>query len=368
MRAYRLSRFGLDHLHLKSSPPPTPGHGEVLIQVKAISLNHRDLMVIDGRYHPKLPLPAVPISDGAGVIAAVGSDVDRVAVGDRIVTHFVADWIDGPFCGRYVKTSLGTPGAGLAAEQVVLPAQAVLPIPDDYSFAQAATLPIAALTAWSALITEGGLQAGQTVLTLGTGGVSLFALQLAKAMGARVIITSSSDEKLVRASRLGADETINYQTTPEWDRVVLDRWRRRGCRGRDGWLRNARTLTASHTPGRHGRIPRGHHRATEYARCRPHPNETPSCGWDLRGFEAEFREPEPVPDGPSDQAGHRPHVLLRATLGCSAVYASGSSLRQDRGRVLNHSRIRCRGRRNTHVARTRMGTREYCPWLAIQPS
>lgn len=223
MRAYRLSQFGLDHLHMKSSPPPTPGDGEVLIQVKAISLNHRDLMVIDGRYHPKLPLPAVPISDGAGVVAAVGANVDLVAVGDRIVTHFVTDWIDGPFRGEYLKTSLGTPGAGLAAEQVVLPAQAVLPIPAGYSFAEAATLPIAALTAWSALVTEGGMKTGQTVLTLGTGGVSLFALQLAKAMGIRVIITSSDDEKLVRASRLGADETINYRTTPEWDRVVLDR-------------------------------------------------------------------------------------------------------------------------------------------------
>ncbi len=223
MRAYTLTQFGLQHLHIKSSPPPTPGDGEVLVQVKAVSLNYRDLMVIDGRYHPKLPLPAVPISDGAGVVAAVGANVDRVAVGDRIVTHFVADWIDGPFRGEYVKTSLGTPGAGLAAEQVVLPAQAVLPIPDGYSFAEAATLPIAALTAWSALVTEGGLQTGQTVLTLGTGGVSLFALQLAKARGARVIITSSSDEKLVRASRLGADETINYQTTPKWGRAVLDR-------------------------------------------------------------------------------------------------------------------------------------------------
>ena len=111
----------------------------------------------------------------------------------------------------------------MAAEQVVLSAQAVVPIPGDYSFAEAATLPIAALTAWSALVTEAKLQAGQTVLTLGTGGVSLFALQLAKVMGARVIITSSSDEKLARARRLGADETINYQTTPEWDRKVLDR-------------------------------------------------------------------------------------------------------------------------------------------------
>ncbi len=223
MRAYMLGHFGLDHLHMKSLPSPTPGPGEVLIQVKAVSLNYRDLMVIDGRYHPKLPLPAVPISDGAGIVTAVGADVDRVAVGDRVVTHFVTDWIDGPFRAEYVKTSLGTPGAGLAADQVVLPAHAVLRIPGDYSFAEAATLPIAALTAWSALVTEGDLKTGRTVLTLGTGGVSLFAVQLAKAMGVRVIITSSSDDKLARASRLGADETINYQTTPEWGRAVLDR-------------------------------------------------------------------------------------------------------------------------------------------------
>jgi NADPH:quinone reductase-like Zn-dependent oxidoreductase len=222
MRTYRLSAFGLEHLALESAPTPQPGPGEILLDVKYLSLNFRDLMVIQGHYNPRLKLPATPVSDGAGVVAAVGPDVTRVRVGDAVMSHFVAGWLDGPFRQSYTATTLGTPGPGLAAEQVILPADAVVPIPAGYSFAQAATLPIAALTAWSALRTVSNIQAGQTILTLGTGGVSIFALQLAKAIGARVIITSRSDEKLVRARALGADHTINYATTPEWDRRVLE--------------------------------------------------------------------------------------------------------------------------------------------------
>lgn len=222
MRAYRLGEFGLDNLKLESIDSPRPSPGQVLIDIKAISLNYRDLLVIKGLYNPKLKLPAVPLSDGAGVISAVGEGVERVRVGDRVTSHFVSGWIDGPFRGEYVGTTLGLPNAGLAAEQVVLPAEAVVPMPEGYDFAQAATLPIAALTAWSALVTKGHLEAGQTVLTLGTGGVAIFTLQLAKAMGATVIITSSSDEKLQRARQLGADHTINYRTRPDWERAVLE--------------------------------------------------------------------------------------------------------------------------------------------------
>lgn len=222
MRTYEFDQFGLDHLKLVDRPAPQPGPREVLIDVKAVSLNYRDLLVITGGYNPKLELPAVPLSDGAGVVAALGSGVTRVKPGDPVVSHFLADWIDGPHRTEYLATTLGTPGAGLAAEQVVLPEHAVLPVPPENDFEQAATLPIAALTAWSALVTEGRLAAGQTVLTLGTGGVSIWAVQFAKELGAHVIITSSSDEKLARARELGADEGINYRTNPAWERAVLE--------------------------------------------------------------------------------------------------------------------------------------------------
>ncbi len=222
MQAYQLSAFGIEGLRLVDLPAPQAGPGQILVDVRALSLNYRDLLVIKGAYNPKLPLPAVPISDGAGVVSAVGPGVTTVRVGDRVMTHFVADWQDGRFRQEYLGTTLGTPGAGLAAEQVVLPETAVLPLPKGYDFAQAATLPIAALTAWSALVTVGEAQAGQTVLTLGTGGVAIFVLQIARLMGLSVIITSRSDAKLARCRELGATHTINYATRPDWDQAVLE--------------------------------------------------------------------------------------------------------------------------------------------------
>ena len=232
MRSYQFNTFGLENLKLTDVEPSPPGPGEVAVDVRAFSLNYRDLLVIQGNYNPKLPLPASPVSDGAGVVSAVGEGVTRVKKDDRVMTQFVADWVDGPFEKRYVGSTLGVPGPGLAAERVILPERAVVPIPKDYDFAQASTLPIAALTAWSVLVTEGGLESGgpsKTVLTLGTGGVSIFALQLGKAMGARVIITSSSDEKLARARELGCDHTINYQENPRWDKTVLELTEGRGA-------------------------------------------------------------------------------------------------------------------------------------------
>lgn len=220
-RAWSIEAFGLDHLRMSERPAATLGPLDVLVDVRAISLNYRDLMVVTGKYNPKLPLPATPVSDGAGVVRAVGPRVTRWRVGDRVVSHFVADWIDGPFHSEYPRSSLGTPGPGLAAELVVLPEHALVRIPDSYDFFQAATLPIAALTAWSSLVREGRVQPGQTVLTLGTGGVSIFAVQFAKALGARVLITSSSDEKLARARALGADHGINYRSTSDWDKEVM---------------------------------------------------------------------------------------------------------------------------------------------------
>ncbi len=228
MKQYTLAQFGIEQLKLVDATSPKPRPGEVLLDVRALSLNYRDLMIIRGHYNPKLQLPATPISDAAGVIAQVGEGVRRVRVGDRVMTHYLAGWIDGPFRSEYLGGALGTPGPGFAAQQVALAAEAVVPTPAYLDDAQAATLPIAALTAWSALFSEWRIDAGQTVLVLGTGGVSIFALQIAKAAGARVIVTSGSDEKLARAGALGADGLINYRSTPEWDKAVLSLTEGRG--------------------------------------------------------------------------------------------------------------------------------------------
>lgn len=220
MRFYEFDAFGMHELQLRTAPSPDPGPGEVRLQVKALSPNFRDLLIIRGHYNPRLALPAVPVSDAAGIVTAVGSGVTEWREGDEVMSHFITGWQDGPFRAEYVGTTLGTPGPGLATEEAILPAQALVPIPRGLGFAQAATLPIAALTAWSALVTEGHLQKGQTVLTLGTGGVSIFALQLAAAMGAQVVITSSDDAKLDRAKSLGATAGVNYRTDPAWDKAV----------------------------------------------------------------------------------------------------------------------------------------------------
>ena len=222
MRRYTFDSFGIENLHLAEAPDPRPGPGEIVLDVRALSLNYRDLLVIGGHYNPRLTLPAVPLSDGAGVVSALGPGVTDVSVGDHVMSHFVAPWTDGPYRLEHLQGTLGTPGPGLAAERVVLPASAVLPIPAGYTFAQAATLPIAALTAWSALRTVTHVEPGQTVLTLGTGGVAIFTLQLARAIGAKVVITSSSDDKLERARQLGASCTINYRHHPRWEEQVLE--------------------------------------------------------------------------------------------------------------------------------------------------
>jgi NADPH:quinone reductase-like Zn-dependent oxidoreductase len=222
MRRYEFASFGLDQLKIVEREDPNPGPGEVVLDVEAFSLNYRDLLVVKGAYNPNIALPATPASDACGTLASVGEGVGRVRPGDRVMTHFVSDWIDGPFEKRYVASTLGVPGPGVAAEKVLLPERAVLKAPRKLDDAAASTLPIAALTAWNALVTEGRLQPGQWVLTLGTGGVSVFVIQLAKALGARVVVTSSSDEKLERARGLGADALVNYRKNPRWDKEVLE--------------------------------------------------------------------------------------------------------------------------------------------------
>jgi NADPH:quinone reductase-like Zn-dependent oxidoreductase len=222
MKAYELRELsGPDGVVLNADrPSPQPGHGEVVIQVRAASLNYRDLLIASGKYGGRMKSNAIPLSDGAGEVAAVGEGVERVKVGDRVTGAFFPDWVAGEISGEATRVGLGGPVDGMLAEFVVLPERAVLPFPEHLSFEEAATLPCAALTAWNALNEVGRLRAGDTVLLQGAGGVSIFALQFARLQGATVILTSSSDEKLKRAAALGANHLINYKRTPEWDQEV----------------------------------------------------------------------------------------------------------------------------------------------------
>lgn len=216
MRAIELAQFGLEHLTATERDVPQPGPGEVLIRVSAVSLNYRDLLMVTGQYNPRQKLPMVPASDGVGKIVAAGPGVDSSAMGTRVAGMFCQHWYDGPPRGATIRATLGGPLDGMLSEYVVLPIEGVSPVPDYLSNAEAACLPCAALTAWSALVSEGDLRPGQTALVQGTGGVSIFALQIAKAMGARVIVTSSKDTKLAKAAVMGAHHCINYESTPEW--------------------------------------------------------------------------------------------------------------------------------------------------------
>ena len=222
MKAWQLTNStGADALKLNELPEPKPGPGQVLVRMRATSLNYRDQMVATGRYGAGVPLPLIPLSDGAGEIAAVGAGVTEWKPGDRVAGTFFQDWPGGPLRREVFASALGGSINGMLAEYVVLGANGVVAVPPHLTFTEAATLPCAGLTAWHALVTTGRVFAGQTVVVLGTGGVSLFALQFAKMHGARVIVTSSSDEKLARARSLGADDTINYRTFPEWEKEVF---------------------------------------------------------------------------------------------------------------------------------------------------
>jgi NADPH:quinone reductase-like Zn-dependent oxidoreductase len=201
---------------LTDKPEPKPGPGQVLVRMKAWSLNYRDLMVVKGQYNPKLRFPFTPLSDGVGEVAALGDGVTRVKVGDRVAACFLQRWLDGPLDDAKAKVALGGGQQGMLAEQVVLPEDGVVHVPSHLSDEEAATLPCAALTAWNALVASGGIKAGDRVLVQGTGGVSLFALQFARMHGARVLATSSRADKLARVLELGASDGINYKETAEW--------------------------------------------------------------------------------------------------------------------------------------------------------
>lgn len=201
--------------------PGLPGPGEVRLRVMAASLNFRDLLICRGLYPLPVKTNLIPVSDGAGEIVAVGPGVDGLAAGDRVMTNFFPDWSGGGIESGLVSATLGGSVDGVLADEVVLPARAVIAIPSTLSYQQAAALPCAGVTAWNALFDTAGLRTGDSVLLQGTGGVSTFALQFAKARGITVFQTSSSDEKLSHAHARGADQLINYRATPEWDQEVL---------------------------------------------------------------------------------------------------------------------------------------------------
>lgn len=215
--------FGIERLRAVERPRGTPGPGEVLLRVKAVSLNRRDLLLVQGVYNPKQVLPIVPCSDAAGLVEEVGPGVTRFAAGDRVALHFFLGWISGEPTSQKLATALGGPGGdGTLRETMIVPESALVPIPASMSFETASTLPCAALTAWSAVIDLGRTRPGDSVLVQGTGGVSLFALQFAKMCGARVIATTSSEEKAARLTALGADAVVNYAADRNWGATARD--------------------------------------------------------------------------------------------------------------------------------------------------
>jgi NADPH:quinone reductase-like Zn-dependent oxidoreductase len=221
MRVWQISSFGVDSLEFAERPAPAPGPGEVLVRVRAVSLNFRDLMMVKGLYNPKLRLPRIPCSDGAGEVAAVGEGVTAFKPGERVAGIFMQNWLDGPITAAKTKGALGGDIDGMLAEYGLLRESGLVRIPEHLSFQEAATLPCAAVTAWNALAT-GDVKPGSTVLIQGTGGVSIFALQFARLRGARVIGVSSSNEKLERAAGLGLSAGLNYRDHPDWDRWAVE--------------------------------------------------------------------------------------------------------------------------------------------------
>ena len=217
MKSFEIQEFGIDQLALVDREMPRPGVGEVLVRMSAASLNYRDYMMVTGVYNPRLRRPMVPLSDGAGVVEQTGPGVTRFKKGDRVAACFMQKWIDGPPTREKGVSALGGGIDGVLREFAVFSEQGLVAAPPSLSNEETASLPCAAVTAWHALFEHSPMAPGDSVLIQGTGGVAVFALQFASAAGLRTIVTSSSDDKLERARRLGASETINYKTIPNWD-------------------------------------------------------------------------------------------------------------------------------------------------------
>ena len=254
MKAYRYtSASGAGAIALAETAMPVPGPGEVRLRMAAASLNARDLLTLVAASRGEVK-DRIPLSDGAGVIDAVGPGARRWSVGARVATSFFRDWIDGPFRAAYAPSALGGAATdGVLAEYVVLPEAAVVAVPEHLSLAEAACLPCAGVTAWNGLVERAGLKAGDTLLVQGTGGVALFALQIAVARGAEVIMLSSSDAKLARAKAMGASVLINYRERPDWDVAVMEATAGRGVShvlelgGQDTFDRSVRAVAAGGT-------------------------------------------------------------------------------------------------------------------------
>ncbi len=228
MKAYEINEFGIDNLTLAERDEPAPQANEVKVKFHAASLNYRDLMMIKGAYNPKLKMPLVPFSDGAGEVVEVGENVTKFKVGDRVTPIFMQGWIDGAIDAQKGRTALGGDTDGCLREFGTFDENGLVCIPDHFSFEEAATLPCAAVTAYHALFESGRMKSDDTILLEGTGGVSIFALQFAAALGTRIFITSSSDEKLERAKNLGATDLINYKQREDWDKAILEATDKRG--------------------------------------------------------------------------------------------------------------------------------------------
>jgi NADPH:quinone reductase-like Zn-dependent oxidoreductase len=221
MRAWQITKFGVDSLDFVERPTPVPGPGEVLVGVRAVSLNYRDLLMVKGLYNPKLRFPRIPCSDGAGEVVAIGEGVSEWKPGHRVMGIFMQNWLEGPLTPVRAKGALGGDVDGMLTDYIVLREQGLVSMPNHLSYQEAATLPCAAVTAWNAL-RAGEVRQWSKVLIQGTGGVSIFALQFAKLMGATVLGISSSYEKLQRAVGLGLDAGLNYRDNPDWDRWVFE--------------------------------------------------------------------------------------------------------------------------------------------------
>jgi len=223
MKAWRIeNNDGIDALNLTDIGIGDPGPGEVRLRVKASSINRRDYNTVRAPGERNTPLPRIPNSDAAGEVVAVGEDVTEFKPGDRVASCFFKRWQSGRMRAPVMASALGGAEEGMLSEEAILPETGLVALPEHLTWEEAGTLTVAGVTAWNALVVQGRLKAGDTVLVMGTGGVSIFALQFSKMMGARVIITSKSEEKLSRARDIGADETINYAETPDWDSAVLD--------------------------------------------------------------------------------------------------------------------------------------------------
>jgi NADPH:quinone reductase-like Zn-dependent oxidoreductase len=228
MKAWELHGFGLNNLRIGEKAEPKPGTNEVLVRMSAVSLNYRDKLAVEGLYNKRIQFPMVQAADGVGEVVETGAGVTRFKVGDRVITNYATSWIDGEPRGDEYMHTLGNTIQGALAEYLALHEDSFVSAPNYLTDEEAAALPCAGLTAWYALIEKGQLRSDQTVLIQGTGGVSLFGLQIASSMGARTIVTSSCDNKLERAKLLGADHGINYTHNPNWEDAVLSLTRNKG--------------------------------------------------------------------------------------------------------------------------------------------